>query len=554
MADVTAPIRREKEYSFDDIAAQVSKNSDSLRDTTRSIETTRDRISDFTSEVSARPQREPPPLPVLPEPPKMEETNPLTAFGSFASTLALLGAGTTRAPFRASLKASTAAMKALNQRDLQNYQNHFKEWEAQTDYALKTFAYSNDRYKTILENDRYSDNQKLTLIKAEASLNSDRIALHAAQAGDLGLLGRLFNDRETLKIRADEAKNGVKIPAELFNTAVAEYEKKEGVLPPAQWQIEKWAEINATTQKPSNHRQAWEMYSAQEKAAGREPDIEKFPAWYAALGGKITFEQRQELQQQKISGAISLQELRNEGALQIAQMPRDAISQAYKTWKAQPENAQKEFGDFEKVWERMHGTQTPEERKELQGLKDAAAKERTEIQAKSRETAAKVGADAVSGRVNRKVNEQVTSLKQIQGDVQDLLKRVESDPTLVGGLGIGRRIEEGARSVFSAAAEKDAKAHAEAAAQAKQDLIMLRARIANTVLNTKYFSGPAQKAAQEILPGLELFDDPGKVLAALKSISRTIDQDIAAKEQTLETVDEELRTLSNDELLRKLRE
>ena len=165
--------------------------------------------------------------------------------------------------------------------------------------------------------------------------------------------------------------------------------------------------------------------------------------------------------------------------------------------------------------------------------------------AKARATQKATLGGAAAAAKDKEVRQEATALS---ADTDSLLDKITADPSLVGAKGMFRR---GYQAVVGQTAPDEA--HDKASEKFKADLVALRARIARVVLNARYFSGPAQKAAAELLPGLETFDDPGKVKAALETLKDILN---SRQNQGNDSSDDDsgksLKDLSDDEILKRL--
>jgi len=140
----------------------------------------------------------PPPDTAAPTPPPAptQQKSPMESFGSMASVIGILGGFLSHAPLTASLNAATGAMQGYRQRDLETYQQNYKQWQMQSEYAEKLAEWQNNRYKQAF--DAYKDNhdQLTAALGAIASADKDTLAAKALQTGDLRNFGELLNMRE----------------------------------------------------------------------------------------------------------------------------------------------------------------------------------------------------------------------------------------------------------------------------------------------------------------------------------------------------------------------
>ena len=144
---------------------------------------------------------------------------------------------------------------------------------------------------------------------------------------------------------------------------------------------------------------------------------------------------------------------------------------------------------------------------------------------------------------DKKRAEDVQEITDVRADVAELREKIRDDPTAIGTKGILRR---GFQSIVGQTAEE--KAQDTESELVKQQLLGVRARIGKIILNTRYFSGPAQKQAEALLPGLEAVDDPGKVSAALENIDRMLAEKAREKGGAKDQEDNPNRELTPEEL------
>lgn len=160
-------------------------------------------------------------------------------------------------------------------------------------------------------------------------------------------------------------------------------------------------------------------------------------------------------------------------------------------------------------------------------------------------------ASVISGKATQKVDEQIKELQFLKGDVQSLLDRVNADPSLVGAKGLFRRGIQTVTGQLSSAERERQEKQDKAAVGFKADMVALQARLM-PLIHARYFSGPAAKMAEEMVSGLDKYDDPEAAKASLNTLSRLLDQDIATKSQVSQEVNQDLRSLSDEDLLQRL--
>lgn len=92
-----------------------------------------------------------PPKLELPPKPKPQSTDPIDAWGSIAMVFAGLASTRVRNHATAAMNAAASAMKGIQQKDKDSYDQAFKEWEVETKNALDMAHFQQDAYKTLLD-------------------------------------------------------------------------------------------------------------------------------------------------------------------------------------------------------------------------------------------------------------------------------------------------------------------------------------------------------------------------------------------------------------------
>lgn len=160
--------------------------------------------------------------------------------------------------------------------------------------------------------------------------------------------------------------------------------------------------------------------------------------------------------------------------------------------------------------------------------------------------AAEIRASMLGGAATKKLDEQVSALQSLKTDTAALSDMITADPSLIGTKGVLRRSYQ---SVVGQTT--DDAAHDKQVADVKARILTLQARLI-PVINARYFSGPAAKKAEELVPGLGKFDDPTTVLSSLEELDRILDQDISTKKQSSGMVNQNLKDLSDEDILNQL--
>lgn len=152
---------------FDKAEAARTKAADSIQSRQSKMDSVIDKMTNL------QPPKPPEPFDFKPFEFKGEMHDPVSAFGSTASTLAIIASAFTRAPLTSALNASAKAMNALRQNDMQTYELQFGEWKQNTDYAIKRSTLENEQYKEALDLMKTNFNEGVSLLNSYAILNGN---------------------------------------------------------------------------------------------------------------------------------------------------------------------------------------------------------------------------------------------------------------------------------------------------------------------------------------------------------------------------------------------
>lgn len=148
-------------------------------------------------------------LPALEKPPSYQPQNPLEAFGSIGTALAMFGAGLTRRPFVTSLRAGAAAMRAFHENDVEGFKLNLEAWKANSEHTSKLMGWRLDQYR--LASDKYKND--LSSLQAEygaiAKATDDKVMVHALQTGDFGVVEKVYKDELNALDKAEDNRREI---------------------------------------------------------------------------------------------------------------------------------------------------------------------------------------------------------------------------------------------------------------------------------------------------------------------------------------------------------
>jgi hypothetical protein len=138
----------------------------------------------------------PPKLPEIPAAPVAEQRNPIEAFGSLASILAIFGSGMTRAPMTNALNAAAGVMNAWRAQDADKAQKQFAVWKANIDNAKTLFDWQQSNYTNALKKIDTDTDGALKEIQALAAVYKDDVT---AQLAATKQIDALFKNQQTMQ-------------------------------------------------------------------------------------------------------------------------------------------------------------------------------------------------------------------------------------------------------------------------------------------------------------------------------------------------------------------
>lgn len=312
-------------------------------------------------------QTKPPELIPMPGRPDIRQNNPMEAFGSAASWLAVFGGFLTKKPLETALNASAGVMNAVRERDYEQAKFSMKEWQVASDNAAAMNRFQVDTYKQALA--KLGENRK----DAIAELQSYTAAFKDVTGADL-LSARMYADfqKHVVALEGMEEKRAKNGPAEYEAYQRAQlFERITGAKTPEEKQVAQedlaafnrafpahgGAQVTASDNRTkANVAKADKITSAYEtwkKNPGNEgKDLEEFIPIWQRLNGIVDPEVKAQLKEKEIS------------ARSVA---KDGISSAWRTYHEQ--NPEGSWQDFETSYRELHGTMSPADKKALAEMK-----------------------------------------------------------------------------------------------------------------------------------------------------------------------------------------
>lgn len=136
-----------------------------------------------------------PPLPApprkipVPEPPKPEHRDPLSALGRPLTLLALVASTFVRTPAIAAGNAMAAAIDAQRKGDRENYLEKYREYTQQIQKVAREQDQENRDYQALFNNAKLTYDQKIAQMRMMAGRRRDSLMLQALNGGNIGGTG-----------------------------------------------------------------------------------------------------------------------------------------------------------------------------------------------------------------------------------------------------------------------------------------------------------------------------------------------------------------------------
>lgn len=318
-------------------------------------------------QIDKQVDRTTPPQPIpMPQKPDIGQTNPMEAFGSAASWLAVFGGFLTKRPMTTALNSAAGVMNAVKEKNYEQAKFSMKEWKASSENVAANNQFQVDAYKNSLA--KFDSNRK----DAIAELQSYTAAFKDITGSDL-LSARMYADfqkhvvaleemgRKAAKDAPDQyiqfkrqelfdqitqaRQSGDPRQVEAAQTAMADFNRAF----PAHGGAAVTASDNKTKVSTEKANKIIGTFQEWKKTPGNEDKgIDDFVPSWQKLNGTIDPDVKVELKKMEID------------AKSIA---KDAVSSAWRTYHEQ--NPSGSWEDFVKTFQELHGTISPADKKAL---------------------------------------------------------------------------------------------------------------------------------------------------------------------------------------------
>jgi hypothetical protein len=156
-----------------------------------------------------------------------QQESPAKQFGSFAGLLATIASFESKTPLTTSLNAMAAGMRAVREGNAQAYNQAFKEWQINTEYAFKIADMENQRYMQNIELAKTDYQTAMSNLTTQATMLQDQAAMFTLRSQGIEGLGNLISKREELGLRAQEMLPKM-VPYEIFHKSLEDFKHETG--------------------------------------------------------------------------------------------------------------------------------------------------------------------------------------------------------------------------------------------------------------------------------------------------------------------------------------
>jgi hypothetical protein len=170
----------------------------------------------------------PPPLQKVAPPPQaltQQDGKNMVAFASAMALFGAIGSRFARIPAEAAMNAFSGAIKGYQQGNQAQFENSYKEWDANTKAAIENNKNLIERYRQVLENKNLDISHMKTAFEIEALKAQDQVGIDVAKSESAQHMAAYYNALGNMQIKAEEAhaklqkQGGGASPEELYKQA-----------------------------------------------------------------------------------------------------------------------------------------------------------------------------------------------------------------------------------------------------------------------------------------------------------------------------------------------
>jgi hypothetical protein len=150
----------------------------------------------------------PPPLQKVAPPPQaltQQDGKNMVAFASAMALFGAIGSRFARIPAEAAMNAFSGAIKGYQQGNQTQFENSYKEWDANTKAAIENNKNLIERYRQVLENKNLDISHMKTAFEIEALKAQDQVGIDVAKSESAQHMAAYYNALGNMQIKAEEA-------------------------------------------------------------------------------------------------------------------------------------------------------------------------------------------------------------------------------------------------------------------------------------------------------------------------------------------------------------
>lgn len=154
--------------------------------------------------ANAKPLPTPPKMQRVGDPPKANNGQAAMEWMQSAALLGAIAGAATRGNTTAALNAFAGAITGFKQGQMDQAEEKYKEWKAQTEKAVKNNEISQHEYRQVLESRKMTVDQQMNQIQLVAAKYQDDMMANAAATKNFTLVAQLYERRDEagLKLKA----------------------------------------------------------------------------------------------------------------------------------------------------------------------------------------------------------------------------------------------------------------------------------------------------------------------------------------------------------------
>ncbi|HZP77528.1 MAG TPA: hypothetical protein VFB45_15395 [Pseudolabrys sp.] len=202
---------------------------------------------------NAKPLPQAPQLEKVGEPPKSNTGQAMQEWLMPAIVLSALAGAFTRQHVTSALNAFSSAVEGYKAGNLAQYEQKYREWEANSKKAIQNNKAALDEYDAVWKNRKLSIDQKMNEIQLIAAKYQDRMTYEAAAQKNFTMVAQVLQRQEMQTERLNQAYEKMKLQGEAMEAKVAGMKTPENA--------QKWLAAIQSEQDPEKKKSMQAAYN-----------------------------------------------------------------------------------------------------------------------------------------------------------------------------------------------------------------------------------------------------------------------------------------------------